>query len=102
MLSDLKYACRNLRRALGAQEASLVRLVLGEGLGMTLGGVAAGIAGAIALTRVIQTLLFQVSPTDPWIMTGIAAMLTLLAAGACYVPARRATRVDPMAALRAE
>ena len=89
-----------IRRALGARESNIVRLVLGEGLSMTLGGVALGAAGAFWLTRLMKSLLFQVSPTDPATFAAVAILLVLLALVACYLPARRATRIDPMAALR--
>lgn len=89
-----------LRRALGAQEGNILRLVLGEGLSMTLGGVALGAGGALWLTRLMSSLLFFVSPTDPATFAAVAILLVLLALGACYLPARRATRIDPMAALR--
>jgi predicted permease len=89
-----------IRRALGAQPGNIVSLVIREGLGMTLGGVVIGLAGALALTRVMKAFLFQVSATDPLIFAAIALLLALLALTACYIPARRATRIDPMAALR--
>ncbi len=89
-----------IRRALGAQRGDILRLVLGKGLGLTLGGVALGIGGAFALTRVIEGLLFQVSPTDPTTFVAIGVLFVLAALAASYIPAQRATRIDPMSALR--
>ncbi len=89
-----------IRRALGAQPIDILRLVMGPGFGLTLAGAALGMGGAIALTRVIRSLLFQVSSTDPWTYAGIAVLFLLVAMAASYIPARRATRVDPTAALR--
>ena len=89
-----------IRRALGAQHRDILRLVLGQGLVLALVGVAIGVAGAFALTRVMKTLLFHVSATDPAIFAGIATLFLLVALVASYLPARRATRIDPMAALR--
>ena len=89
-----------IRRALGAQQVDILRLVLRQGLGLTLAGTALGIAGALGLTRVMQGLLFQTSPTDPATFAAIALLFILVAAAASYIPARRATRVDPTAALR--
>jgi putative ABC transport system permease protein len=67
---------------------------------MTVCGVAIGIAGAVALTRVMNAMLFRVSATDPETVAGVAVLLVLLALIACYIPARRATRIDPMVAIR--
>lgn len=89
-----------IRRALGAQQGNIFRLVLGQSLGLVLGGIAIGIVGALALTRVMKTLLFQVSATDPSTFACIAALFIVVALGAGYIPARRATRIDPMTALR--
>jgi putative ABC transport system permease protein len=74
--------------------------VMGQGLGLTLAGVAIGIGGALALTRVMKSLLFHVSATDPATFAGIGLLFVLAALAATYIPARRATRIDPMAALR--
>jgi ABC-type antimicrobial peptide transport system permease subunit len=89
-----------IRRALGAQQGDILRLVLGQGLVLALMGVVAGVAGAFWLTRVMTGLLFQVSATDPATFAGIALLFVVVALSASYIPARRATRVDPMAALR--
>jgi putative ABC transport system permease protein len=89
-----------IRRALGAQQADILRLVLSQTLGLTVGGVAVGIAGAWALTGVMKTMLFGVSTTDPATFLAIAVMFVVAGLAAGYLPARRAVRVDPMAALR--
>jgi predicted permease len=89
-----------IRRALGAQQRSILGLVLGEGLGMTLAGVAIGVCGGIALTRVMKAMLFRVSVTDPKTFAGVAVVLVFLALTACYIPAKRAAKIDPMVALR--
>jgi putative ABC transport system permease protein len=77
-------------------------MILGQGLRTMLAGVGLGIAGALALTRAIQSLLFGVTATDPPTFAGVTLLLAAVAALACYIPARRATRVDPMIALREE
>jgi len=89
-----------IRRALGAQQADILRLVLSQTLGLTLGGVAIGIAGAWALTGVMKTMLFGVTTTDPATFLAIGAVFVVAGLAAGYLPARRAVRVDPMAALR--
>ena len=90
------------RIALGATRGNVLRLVLRQGLMTALIGVAIGIGGAIVLTRTLQSFLFELSPTDPVTFAGVALLLIFVALLACYVPARRAARVDPIEALRYE
>ena len=88
--------------ALGASPGDVVGMVLGQGVRLAAAGVAAGIIGALVVTRAIATLLFGVSPRDPGTLVALAGTLTVVALVACYVPARRATRVEPIRALRYE
>jgi ABC-type antimicrobial peptide transport system permease subunit len=90
------------RIALGATRSNVLHLVLRQGLVTAAIGVAIGIAGAIVLTRTLQSFLFGLSPTDPLTFAGVACLLILVALLACYIPARRAARIDPMVALRGE
>ncbi len=91
-----------IRIALGAQARDVLKLVLGQGLILTFIGIGLGLIGAMGLTRLMQALLFDVSATDPLTFTGVAFALAFVALLACYVPARRAMKVDPMVALRYE
>ena len=91
-----------IRMALGSPSAGVFRLILGNGLKVTLAGIVIGIAAAAALTRYLSTMLYAVRPTDPLTLVGTALLLVAVAMLACYLPARRATRVDPMLALRHE
>ena len=91
-----------VRIALGATTGNILRMVLGQGLVTTIIGAAIGLVGAFLLTRTMSSLLFEVSPTDPATVFGVALLLVLVALLASYIPARRATRVDPMVALRYE
>ena len=91
-----------IRMALGAQQSKVLRQVLGEGLKLAIIGAAIGLAAAFGLTRLMTSLLYGVSPTDPLTFAAVAALLVTVALAACYIPARRAAAVDPMVALRHE
>ena len=91
-----------VRMAIGARPVEILRMILGQGMALALVGVALGLFGALWLTRLLQQLLFEVAPSDPLTYVGVAAVLGLAALVACYIPARRAARVDPIIALRAE
>jgi putative ABC transport system permease protein len=91
-----------VRVALGATRRDVLRMILGQGLRTIFIGVAIGIAASLLLTRTMQSLLFDVTPTDPLTFAGVTLLLVATALLACYIPARRATRVDPIVALRCE
>ena len=89
-----------LRAALGATGATLLRMVIANGMTLTLAGLVLGLGGALWLTKLLGTLLFNVGARDPMTLAGSAAILAAVALAACYVPARRAARMDPLVALR--
>jgi ABC-type antimicrobial peptide transport system permease subunit len=89
-----------IRQALGARQGDILALVLRQGLGLALAGVVIGLVGAAALTRLLSTLLFHVSATDPATFAAMAVLFVSVAAMASYLPARRALDVDPLAAMR--
>jgi ABC-type antimicrobial peptide transport system permease subunit len=91
-----------IRMALGADQGSVLGQVMRQGLVLTGVGVIAGLAGALALGRLVETLLFGVRPTDPPTMAGVVVTIAIVAATACLVPAWRASRVDPIVVLRDE
>jgi putative ABC transport system permease protein len=91
-----------IRLALGAQPRDVLRLVVGQGMLLALSGIGLGLLGALLLTRLLKALLFNISATDPLTFSGVALLLTLVALLACWVPAQRATKVDPLIALRCE
>ena len=91
-----------IRVALGARRDDLLKLIIGEGLGLTLVGIAIGIAGSLALGRFLSSMLYGVTSTDPFTVAAVSCLLLLVALIACYLPARRAVRLDPLTALRCE
>src|SRR5262249_8629771 len=91
-----------LRMALGANRGDVLRLVIGQGMRAVSMGIAVGFVAALALTRLIKTLLFGTSATDPLIFAAVLLILTMVGVLACYIPARRASGLDPLVALRYE
>ena len=91
-----------IRVALGAQAGDVFKLIVAHGTSLTLAGIAIGLGAAYGLTSLMSSLLYGVGATDPWTFVGVAALLMFVAFVACYVPARRATRIDPVVALRSE
>jgi len=91
-----------VRLALGASKSHVMALMLRQGLALTLIGIAVGMAGALGLTRLIANMLFGVKPTDPVTFALVGVLLAVVSLAACYFPARRATRVDPIRALKYE
>jgi putative ABC transport system permease protein len=91
-----------IRMALGAEPAAVVRLVMKEGLRLVVIGLGVGLVAAFGLTRLMSKLLYGVSATDPWVFIGVSVFLAVVTAAACLLPALKATKVDPMTALRAE
>jgi putative ABC transport system permease protein len=91
-----------IRMAVGADARGIFQLILGRGLKLAFAGLAIGLAATFALTRVLTTMLFEISPHDPWILGGASLLMLAVTLAACYLPARRATRVDPIATLRTD
>jgi putative ABC transport system permease protein len=91
-----------IRMALGAQAADIGRLVLGQGMAVAGTGIVIGLAGALVITRLMGALLYDTSPTDPLTFAAVVPLLAMAALLACWVPARRAMRADPVVALRCE
>jgi ABC-type antimicrobial peptide transport system permease subunit len=91
-----------MRIALGASTSSVLRLILGQGLGLAGLGLALGLAAAVSGTRLLTSMLFQVQPNDPVVYLAVAVLLGMVALVASYVPARRASRIDPLTAIRQE
>jgi putative ABC transport system permease protein len=96
-------ACElGIRIAMGAQRSDVFRLVIGQGLKLTVIGICFGLAAAFGLTRLMASQLYGLGATDPLTFIGVSLLLGFMALAACFIPSRRATRVDPMVALRYE
>jgi putative ABC transport system permease protein len=91
-----------IRMAMGARQMDILRMALGEGVLLIVGGVGSGVMAAALLTRYLNSMLYQVNAIDPVTFGGIALFLTIVALSACFIPARKATKIDPLAALRYE
>jgi putative ABC transport system permease protein len=91
-----------IRMALGAQRVDALKLIVGQGMRLAFIGIVIGLLGSIALTRFIETLLFEVRASDPLTYALIASLIVVVSALACYLPARRASKVDPLVALKYE
>ena len=91
-----------IRMAVGADARGILKLILGRGLKLSAAGLSIGSAATLALTRLLSTQLFEISPHDPWVFTAVSVLMLAITTAACYLPARRATKVDPIATLRAE
>jgi ABC-type antimicrobial peptide transport system permease subunit len=91
-----------IRLALGAERGKILAMVLRQGLGLAMEGAALGLVGSVIVSHLMAGLLYGVMPTDPLTFIGVTLVLTAVALAACYIPARRAMRVDPMIALRCE
>jgi ABC-type antimicrobial peptide transport system permease subunit len=97
-----RVAQRTQEIGIRARRDDLLKLIIGEGLELTLIGIAIGIAGSLALGRFLSSMLYGVTPTDPFTVAAVSCLLLLVALIACYLPARRAVRLDPLTALRCE
>jgi putative ABC transport system permease protein len=91
-----------IRAALGASSQVLLRMVLGRGLLLTLMGLAIGLAGTLAVSKVLTSIIYNIGARDPFTLGSVAVILALVSLTACFIPARRATKVDPLVALRYE
>jgi ABC-type antimicrobial peptide transport system permease subunit len=91
-----------IRMALGAAQKTVVQMIMGQGVALAAAGLVLGLIGALALNRVMSSLLFGIAPTDPTTFVAVAATIVFVAMLACFLPARRAAKVDPMVVLRDE
>jgi hypothetical protein len=102
VLGESAHTRNRITHGGGARQLGLIRLVLGQGLRLTLIGMGIGLVGALGVTRVLSNVLYGISPTDPISFLAVGVLLTVVALAASYAPARWATRVDPISALRSE